>query len=585
MRLISISANQQSFKKIDFNSSGASFIIAKQKDLDQSDKNKTYNGVGKSLLVALIDFCLGAGPTSKIVKALKACEPLKDWEFTLKMTIQGKSHTITRSVNNYKNINLNGEDMQLTEFHKRMQELCFDIDGDFNYLSYRSLLPFFLRASKVSYTRYDEPQKFGKPYQKLLCNAFLLGLNIILADKKMELKKQLDARNNSLKDIKDDPIIKEFLGHNHNTMEDYRLWRTNIEEQINKQEKNLNDFKVADDYYQHQEKADQLKQLIDEKQNQIYLCKKTIRRIDKSLQIEADINQNDIKNIYQESQMVFRNEIEKKLLDLEKFYADLRTNRKKRLGDWKISEHKNLAALEKEANVLKELFDKESVFLKSHGALDVFIQLNERLNELKQKRDRLDSYGKLRKSYEKTIKELKQNLTKENQKTDDYLEQNESFLRSISDSFRALVRQFYPFAVASPPTVAGIIFANNEGENTLRYNIEAKIQSDSSDGINNVKLFCYDLSVLLEGSNHHIDFVFHDSRLYSDIDEKHCGILFDIVKSKFKDKQYIASINQKDMRTLPQATQDFIEQYKVCELNDESEKGKLLGMKVELEYD
>ena len=174
MRLISISANQDSFKKIDFNSSGASFIIAEQKDRTQSDKKKTYNGVGKSLLVALIDFCLGASAGSKITEALISCDVLQDWKFTLELSIKGKPYIITRAVDNHKSIEMNDETLKLTEFHQRMQGLCLDIEEGLKFLTFRSLLPFFLRPSKTSYTRYDEPQRFGAPYQKLLCNTLFI---------------------------------------------------------------------------------------------------------------------------------------------------------------------------------------------------------------------------------------------------------------------------------------------------------------------------------------------------------------------------------------------------------------------------
>ena len=579
MRLISISANQKSFKKINFNPSGASFIIAKQKDPQQSDKNKTYNGVGKSLLIALINFCLGAGSGNKITKALGACESLKDWVFTLEISIKDKSYTITRSVNNYQQIKLNGATLKVEEFNQQMQKSCFDIEQDFQYLTYRSLLSFFLRPSKNSYTKYDEPERFGRPYQKLLCNAFLLGLDVVLADKKMELKEQLDARNRSLRETKEDPVIREFFGHNQNTSDDYQLFRANIKEEIKKLEESLRDYQVAEDYYQRQEKANQLKKQLDEKQNQIYLHKNTVKRIDKILRFEVDIDPENIKNIYQESQMVFQPEVEKRLLDLGKFYQDLRTNRTKRLEEQKRSVLNELSGLENEAKKLKEQFDECLEFLESHGALDVFTQLNKQLSELKQKRERLDNFGELQRKYKKEIEKLKQNLGIENSKTIDYLEKSEPFLTSVDKGFRTLAKKFYP------DVLAGISIANNDGINQLRYNIEAKIQSDSSDGINNVKLFCYDLNILLGGNKHKMDFIFHDSRLFSDIDPMHCGVLFDIVKSKFQDKQYIASINQKDLTALQPEVQDFIETHMIRELNDDSEEGKLLGMSVELAYD
>ena len=57
--------------------------------------------------------------------------------------------------------------------------------------------------------------------------------------------------------------------------------------------------------------------------------------------------------------------------------------------------------------------------------------------------------------------------------------------------------------------VSGITVYNNEGENQLRFNIEAKIEADASDGINNVKIFCYDLTLLFKGFGHSIHFSFH----------------------------------------------------------------------------
>ena len=579
MRLISISANQDSFKKIDFNSSGASFIIAEQKDPTQSDKKKTYNGVGKSLLVALIDFCLGASARSGITKALDSCNALQDWKFTLRLSIKGKPYIITRSVDNHKSIEMNDETLKLTEFHQQIQELCFDIEEDLKFLTFRSLLPFFLRPSKTSYTRYDEPQKFGTPYQKLLCNTFLLGLDAVLADKKKALKDQLTERRNNLKGIEKDPIMREFFGHNQNVSEDYLLLLTDIEEKIKKLEEDLKSYRVAKDYYQRQEEADQLKKLIDEKQKQIYLHKSTIKRIDQSLRVEVDIEQKDIKKIYEESKKVFQDVVEKRLSDLEKFYMDLKTNRAKRLAEQKRSIMGELEKLEEEATKLQAQFDEALAFLGEHGALDVFVQKNELLSELKQKREKLVSYEKFQKKYKTEIKKLEQGLINENSKTTEYLETNESFLGSVNNAFRTLAKKFYP------NELAGITIVNNEGENTIRYNIEAKIQSDSSDGINSVKLFCYDLCVLFGGNNHYMDFIFHDSRLFSDVDETHCEILFDIVRNKFKDKQYIASINQKDLINLAEPIQAFIRQNTVCELNDESEEAKLLGRQVELEYD
>ncbi len=77
MQLIKVYSNKKSFKTVNFNLTGPNFIIAKQKYPDSNEKGKTYNGVGKSLLVRIIHFCLGAS----IKDYTSFCEKLSGWEF------------------------------------------------------------------------------------------------------------------------------------------------------------------------------------------------------------------------------------------------------------------------------------------------------------------------------------------------------------------------------------------------------------------------------------------------------------------------------------------------------------------------
>jgi len=185
MRLISLAASERTFKTVVFNKTGASFILAKQDNPEQFDNSKTYNGVGKSLLVSLIDFCLGASTRNKITKSLQATLP--DWHFILKVEINNLPYTIMRHTNTPKHISLNDEQLTLNDFCLKLEKLCFEIPAGFQYLSFRSLLPFFIRPSKQSYINYDEPAKTGSPYQEQLYNAFLLGLDVTLPQTKMLL--------------------------------------------------------------------------------------------------------------------------------------------------------------------------------------------------------------------------------------------------------------------------------------------------------------------------------------------------------------------------------------------------------------
>jgi len=576
MHLISLSASESSFKKVIFNKSGASFILAKQIAPEQEDKNKTYNGVGKSLLIALVNYCLGASTSNKITKSLQQILP--EWHFILDIEVHNKSYEIIRYANRSNLITLNKEELSLGDFTKKLEALCFDVPNEIGFLSFRSLLPFFLRPSKQSYLSYDEPLKVSTPYHKQLYNAFLLGLDVHLAQTKRELKKDLDDTKKLQRNIQSDPILKKFFEGS----EDSSLAIAELNEKIQKLGYDLKRFEVANDYYQVKKEADQIKSSIDKVHNQLVLKRMGIDNIDNSLKITPDVNRSDIESVYNESKLVFQLEVEKQLSDLETFYHDLAINRTRRLNQHRSAIIDEIRQLEEKVQVLKDKLDEHLQFLNAHQALDVFTKMTNLLSSLQQQREKLQGYEKLQHDYEQKKTSLAKDMLLETEKTTSYLDKIKDKNDSIMDSFRALVKQFYPEALA------GVTIHPNSGKNQIRYDIEAKIQSDSSDGINSVKLFCYDLILLTQENNHSMQFMFHDSRLFSDIDEAHCNVLFNIVENAFPQEgnlQYIASINQNQLHSLSQEARAFVEGHVVQTLTDDSDDGKLLGITVELEYD
>ena len=91
MRLVSLTANSQGFHSVSFNRKGPSLIVGRQKARPDGEKSgrQTYNGVGKSLLLYLINFCFGADAKASFI------EQLKGWEFTLRVMI-GSNFVLAR---------------------------------------------------------------------------------------------------------------------------------------------------------------------------------------------------------------------------------------------------------------------------------------------------------------------------------------------------------------------------------------------------------------------------------------------------------------------------------------------------------
>ncbi|MBF0230884.1 MAG: DUF2326 domain-containing protein [Desulfamplus sp.] len=575
MRLIKVYSNQTSFRTVEFNKTGLSFVLAKQKNPGSSEKGKTYNGVGKSLLVRIIHFCLGAGKEDY----KKFCEKLTDWEFSIDFEVGYNKYTSTRTTNEPEKILLNNEKLSVTQFNKKMNTLCFDIPDDISFLSFRSLIPFFIRPKKESYIAYNKPGKTGSDYQALLYNAFLLGLDVVLAQKKYSIRKERERIKKLEKNFKEDSLLKDFFTGN----KDVVLTIIDLEERIARLNDDLSNFKVAEDYNEVQVEADRIAKELFTLNNKIIMIQNNIENISKSLMFSPDITKENIKTIYHESKINFSENMTKRLDELENFYEKLISNRKRRL-----LEQQNKLKLEEQYNkttvkMLQKELNKLIKYLGEHHALDLFISLSNKVAELKSERDNLIKYQELQSAYKTRERQAEKNLLELSELTEDYLKEIESEIAELRNYFRNLSKIFYP------NSVSGLTIDNNDGDNQLRFIIDAKIESDASDGINNVKIFCYDLTILFKGRNHKISFIFHDSRIFDGTDERQKVDMFKTVYHKFSDtdKQYIASVNQNQLDEIKKHIADkeytnIISKNIVLTLTDESDSEKLLGIKVDI---
>lgn len=239
MRLIALTANQPSFKSVAFNRSGLTLVVGRHRTARKTDLKKTYNGVGKSLLVALVNYCLGSNKNEHFDTHLP------EWALTLTFEHAGKTHRVTRTTGETK-ILFDDEQISLAKYKDRLEELgAFSMPAeDINFLTFRSLLSFFLRPKNGSYIRYDRPQPEWKEYQSVLCQSFLLGLDYYRAVQKYEQKKRLDEQSCLANRYKQDNELREFyLGEKNAEVELLELGS-----EIKRLEADLAAFRVAENY-------------------------------------------------------------------------------------------------------------------------------------------------------------------------------------------------------------------------------------------------------------------------------------------------------------------------------------------------
>ena len=232
--------------------------------------------------------------------------------------------------------------------------------------------------------------------------------------------------------------------------------------------------------------------------------------------------------------------------------------------------------------------DSNFKFLEENQALDIYKYNANLIADLKAKKKKLEDYKKFIEDFENKQAQIQKDFLNEDILASDYLKDNKDIIEETRSYFRQLSKKFYPDKIAGI-TIENYTNKTNSAPNKLRFKIETKIESDSSQGIGNIKIFCYDLTILDLSKNSKIDFVFHDSRLFSDnAQDNRISIMFNILKNKYLNgwqKQYIASINENQLNKLTDEAKKFVKDNTILNLLDSSPNEKLLGLDIELDYD
>lgn len=577
MRLIELYANKASFKRISFNSTGLSLIVGARKEaVHHDDDTKSYNGVGKSLLVEIVHFCLGSGTNT----AFKSHLP--GWEFTLVMMLGNKTYHVIRSTDKQGEVTINEKVLKLKQYTDFLAKNSFQSHDSINVgqLSFRALIARFIRRTKADYNDPKATSSDREPYTTLLRNLFLLGVDISLVEKKYQLRTRQTQLELFEKNFKTDPFIREYYTGN----KDASLQSKHLDDQIQKLISDLERFEVAEDYYSIETSANAISAELRVLKNKKVVIENSIVNIIRSLESRTDITLGNIKDVYNELLSAFKPEVLKTLAEVERFHSDIISNRVARLSQERRRFELELRQLEADVKEKNAELDRKLSYLSDKRALDQYAAVSAQLSDVKAKHQKLQDYQQLLHRSREEAAEVKVDLAEENLKTNVYLDETAREREDKLAIFSRLAKKFYPDAPA------GIILNNNSGDNKIRYDFDVRIEADGSDGISAVKLFCYDLSVIILRINHEMRFIWHDSRLFSDIDPRQRAVLFKVAGLLAKEYgfQYIATVNEDQidgmLAEFSDSEREQIFESVVLRLNDDGPQGKLLGMQVDMHY-
>lgn len=207
--------------------------------------------------------------------------------------------------------------------------------------------------------------------------------------------------------------------------------------------------------------------------------------------------------------------------------------------------------IEEQKQRLSQALDENLKLLGAYGALEEYNSLNAKLNEYQNRLEKLNDYKELIEKYKNELNNVNINLQQENIITNDYLKDSKDIINQNILVFRELAQRCYPNKTSE------IQIDNDESENNQnRFNISVEIQDDSSDGVNGIKIFCYDYTIMLNVYNNNVRFICHDNRLFSDIDPRQKSECIKITDEYTKRYgfQYIATLNEDFLDTIKGAS-------------------------------
>ncbi|WP_353077585.1 DUF2326 domain-containing protein [Flavobacterium sp.] len=572
MKLIELGSDDKKFRTIKFKENGLNLILGKR---NSEDSKSTYNGVGKSLALYLVQFCLGTKANKKITNKIP------NVNFYLKFRIDGINYTAKRNTTKQSVITLNDETLKLLDFNSKMLSLLFEVPEELSKISFRSLISRFLRTRKEEYNDFDSFVVKEQEDRSLLSNSFLLGLDAIKVQRKFEFKEEFTKIDKLRKVLQKDEIFNSVFGIEG----EISLKINELEKKISILEDDLSSFKVAENYKDIQEETKKLSFEIKQHVNIISINKELLSNIEQSIKINPISNKNEVIEFIKRVEIELNINIQDRINQVNEFHESIIKQRTSRFENEKKKLADEILLHEKLVGELEKKYNQNLKYINEHGGLEDFTSINLKLNDFKFNLDRIKKSSELIANYKKRGDEIKLFLAQDNLSTTTYLENiSNTLIKEITDNFSELVKIFYI------NKFGGISIENNSGDNKLRYSIEARIQDDSSDGINEVKIFCFDLLLLTMKKNHKVKFLFHDSRLFSDMDTHQ---RFPALKlaNKLGEQgfQYIASLNQDtyEMLEKEQDESDFksiIKDNIIIELSSDNDESRLLGVHIDLEY-
>ncbi len=543
IKLIKLYSIPATFDPIEFKG-GINLILGEKFSQDESinGKDKKTNGVGKSMSIEFINFCLLKNADSSRVTKIPFDKFAYDTKICLDLVINNKKITIGRTIGepNRPSIEM---DSEITLFNGTDEALLYltnllyldSRDDSINRPSFREILGPLIRDENSEFKDivncHDLREKI--PNADLIkTHLYFFGINpSFIKDIKMTFK-EIKEKNNIKSDFKN-----RLTESGKKKVADVKAELNAIDLEISKVEDSLDKFRVEPIFQQNQDVLVKIDSSVEKLRISQMALRYELKRIDSMPKVEG-IDTSDVQIVYDKFKSGLGEVVSRsidRVLDFKKKiekYQNILVNERAdeiRIEIKKIQ--KELDSLdEARANILINIDKKDSLSILKEG----FYAYTKKKDNFSLTQNNLEGYERA----DREIGILKI-------KKDNYFSELNTIIFEINDvikDFSKTLAVIHNYIMGT----ADVYFDINTVNNKEIVRLDLRIPDDGSHSVDRTKVFIYDIGLILNKNtkSRHPMFLIHDNIFDVDQDTLVKSLNFLAEQENKIDFQYILTLNR-----------------------------------------
>ena len=567
------------FKSMSFHR-GLNIVLA-DKSAGATDR-QTRNGAGKTSLIELVQFLLGAScPTESIFRLPE----LVDHDFGMELILGGQTIRVLRSGSQPAKVFVEGDTSLWPVQPKQDREtgnpyvsadnwkrilgrfmfgLSDGTDDDSFHPTFRSLFGYFARRQLDG--GFDSPFDIVRKQQTWVPQvaiSYLLDLDWTIPQSWQAVRDR-EQKLEVLKRAAKDGALGAMIGK----AAELRTQVTLGDDRCRRLRQQVRSFHVLPEYHELERDASSLTRRLNDLANENSLDRQLKADLETALTSEMPPAVVRLQELYQEAGVTLPDTVLRRFDDVRRFHDSVIANRRLYLEQELTDIRQRVTGRDSEKEIADKRRGEVLNILQTHGALDQFSLLQTELSRLEAEtesfRQRLQTAEALETG--KTELEMERGRLQARLRQD-YQEQQDRIARAVL-IFGELSQALYE----SPG-----FFTISPEENGPRFDV--KIHAAKSKGINSMQIFCFDLMLLklLAERQAGPGFLIHDSHLFDGVDERQVAKALEL-GAKTVEKhgwQYIVTLNSDALPSGFSRREAVIP----TRLTDATEDGGLLGVR------